>query len=52
MVQKQNEELDLTEIIGIIFKRFWLIAGLIVCGVVAALLANNFMRPMYEGTVL
>lgn len=52
MVQKQNEELDLTEIIGIIFKRFWLIAGLIVCGVVAALLVNNFMRPMYEGTVL
>ncbi len=47
-----SEELDLNEIITIVFKRFWLIAGLVVCGLVAAILVNTFMRPMYEATAL
>lgn len=47
-----NEELDLSEIINIIFKRFWLIVGLVVLGLIGAVLANSFMRPMYEATAL
>ena len=47
-----NEELDLSEIINIIFKRFWLIAGLVVLGLIGAVLSNSFMRPMYEATAL
>jgi len=47
-----NEELDVTEIVGIIFKRFWLIVGLVMCGVLAAVLLNTLMRPMYEATAL
>ena len=52
MNQENNEELDLSEIINIIFKRFWLIVGLAVFGLVAAILVNTFVRPMYEATAL
>jgi len=52
MVNTTNEELDLSEIVNIIFKRFWLIAGLVLCGLIAAVLVNNLMRPMYEATAL
>ena len=48
----ENEELDLSELINIIFKRFWLIVGLVVCGIIAALVVNNLVRPVYEGTAL
>ena len=47
-----HEDLDLSEIINIIFKRFWLIVGLAVIGLVAAVLMNTFMRPMYQATAL
>ena len=47
-----TEELDLNEMVGIIFKRFWLIAGLVVFGLVGAVLVNTFMRPRYEATAL
>ena len=52
MNQENNEELDLSEIINIVFKRFWLIVGLAVFGLVTALLINTFVRPMYEATAL
>lgn len=52
MKEQVNEELDLTEIIGIIFKRLWLIIGFALCGLLAAVLINTFMRPMYESTAL
>ena len=52
MSQENSEELDLSEIVNIIFKRFWLIVGLAVLGLVAAILVNTFVRPMYEATAL
>ena len=47
-----NDELDLTEILNIILKRFWLILGLAVCGVAAAMAVNTLMRPVYGATAL
>lgn len=47
-----EEELDLTEILGIILKRFWLIAAFVLCGIIAAVCVNTLMRPMYEATAL
>lgn len=47
-----NEELDLNYYISIIFKRFWLIVGMIAVGLVAAVLVNLLMRPAYKATVL
>ncbi len=35
-----------------VFKRFWLIVGLAVLGMIAAILVNTFMRPMYQATAL
>ncbi|MBO7238741.1 MAG: polysaccharide biosynthesis tyrosine autokinase [Elusimicrobiaceae bacterium] len=52
MNQENKEELDLSEIIGIVLKRFWLIVGLVLCGLIAAVLVNVFMRPVYEATAL
>ena len=52
MAQTESEELDLTEIVSIILKRFWLIVGCVLCGLLAAILVNTLMRPMYEGTAL
>ncbi len=47
-----NEELDLSEVIHVVFKRFWLISALAAVGVVIALLVNTFMRPAYKATAL
>lgn len=47
-----DEELDISALIGIILKRFWLIAGTALLGLVAAILVNVFMRPVYEATAL
>lgn len=47
-----NDELDLSEIVQVIFKRFWLISALAALGVIAALLVNTFMRPQYRATAL
>ena len=52
MTQDTNEELSLTEIISIIFKRIWLIIGFMLLGLAAAMLVNTLMRPMYEATAL
>ena len=52
MKQQTNEELDITEIIGIVFKRLWLVLAFVLCGLLAAVLVNTFMRPMYEATAL
>jgi len=47
-----NEELDLTEVFNIILKRFWLILGLAICGIAAAVTVNTLMRPIYGATAL
>lgn len=47
-----NEELDFSYYLNIIFKRFWLIVGMVAVGLVAAVLVNIFMRPAYKATVL
>ena len=52
MKQQTNEELDITEIIGIVFKRLWMVLAFVLCGLLAAVLVNTFMRPMYEATAL
>lgn len=48
----QNEELDFSYYVNIIFKRFWLIVGMLALGLAAAVLVNIFMRPAYKATVL
>lgn len=48
----KQQELDLAEIIAIIFKRFWLIVVCVLCGIVAAVCVNTLTRPMYEATAL
>ena len=48
----QNEELDFSYYINVIFKRFWLIVAMVAVGLVAAVLVNIFMRPAYKATVL
>ena len=47
-----NEELDFSYYLNIIFKRFWLIVGMVAVGLVAAVLVNIFMRPAYKATAL
>ncbi len=47
-----QHELDFGEIISIVLKRFWLIAGLMVFGLLGAVLVNTFMRPMYQAVAL
>lgn len=47
-----DEELDISALISIVLKRFWLIAGMALVGLVAAILVNMFMRPVYQATVL
>ena len=51
-VNSTQEELDLTEIISIIFKRWILILGFVILGVIAAVCVNSLVRPMYEATTL
>lgn len=47
-----KEELDLTEILNIVLKRFWLILGLAICGIACAIAVNTLMRPVYGATAL
>ncbi len=47
-----EEELDITDLVGMVLKRFWLIVATAFLGLVAAVLVNIFMRPVYEATVL
>lgn len=48
----ENQEIDISEIIAIVFKRIWLIVGMVLLGVLAAVLVNIFMRPVYEASTL
>ena len=52
MEREQNEELDLSYYLNIIFKRFWLLVAIAALGLVAAVLVNLFMRPAYKATAL
>ena len=47
-----EEELDITALMGVVFKRFWLIVATALLGLLVAILVNVFMRPVYEATVL
>jgi len=47
-----EEELDITALMGMVFKRFWLIVATALLGLFAAILVNTFMRPVYEAAVL
>ena len=47
-----DEELDITAILGMVFKHFWLIVTMALLGLFAAILVNTFMRPVYEATAL
>ena len=51
-IKNTQEELDLTEILNIVLKRFWLILGLTLCGIAGAMAVNTFMRPVYGATAL
>ena len=47
-----NEEIDFNWYVNVILKRFWLIAGITVLGLAAAILLNTFMRPAYKASAL
>lgn len=47
-----DEELDISSLISIVFKHFWLIVATALLGLLAAVLVNIFMRPVYEATAL
>ncbi len=51
-IKQNNEDLDFSWYIQVILKRFWLIAGFVIIGIVCAVLVNIFMRPMYKATAL
>ena len=47
-----DEELDITALVGMVLKHFWLIVATAVLGLIAAILVNVFMRPVYEASAL
>ncbi len=47
-----DKELDITTLVGMVLKHFWLIAATALLGLLAAILLNIFMRPVYEATAL
>lgn len=47
-----EEELDISSLINLVLKHFWLIVATALLGLVAAILVNTFMRPVYEATAL
>lgn len=47
-----DEELDISSLISLVLKHFWLIVATALLGLVAAILVNTFMRPVYEATAL
>ena len=47
-----DEELDIGSLIGLVLKHFWLVVATALLGLVAAIMVNIFMRPVYEATAL
>ena len=47
-----DEELDISSLINLVFKHFWLIVATAMFGLLAAILVNTFMRPVYESSAL
>lgn len=47
-----DEELDISALINLVFKHFWLIVATALFGLLAAILVNTFMRPVYESSAL
>ena len=47
-----EEELNIGEYIAILLKHIWLILGISIFGIVAAVIVNIFMRPEYKSAVL
>lgn len=47
-----EEEIDIPTLVGMVLKHFWLIVATAFLGLLAAILVNTFMRPVYEATVL
>lgn len=47
-----DEELDISALINLVFKHFWLIVATALFGLLAAVLVNIFMRPVYEASAL
>ena len=47
-----EEELDISSLISLVFKHFWLIVATALLGLLAAVLVNIFMRPVYEASAL
>ena len=48
----EKEEMNLSEIIQIVFKRLWWIVAAMLLGLIAAILVNVLMRPVYEAVTL
>ena len=49
---EEEEELNIGEYIAILLKHIWLILGISVFGIVAAVMVNIFMRPEYKSAAL
>ncbi len=47
-----DEELDISSLISLVLKHFWLIVATALLGLLAAVSVNIFMRPVYEATAL
>ena len=47
-----EEELDISSLISLVLKHFWLIVATALLGLLAAVLVNVFMRPVYEASAL
>lgn len=48
----KDEELDISSLISLVVKHFWLIVATALLGLTAAIMVNVFMRPVYEATAL
>ncbi len=48
----ENEEIDLSEFVNVLFKRLGLIMAMMLLGVLVAFLFNMFSRPVYEASTL
>ena len=47
-----DEELDISALFNLVLKHFWLIVATALLGLLAAVLVNVFMRPVYEASAL
>ena len=50
--QIEEEELDIGEYIAILLKHIWLILGVMIFGIVVAVMVNIFTRPQYKSAAL